>query len=79
MDLREFYDENVKIEDVKGNIIECYVFDYDKGDEEDEDSEYFNVPYIWVENVKVIKGKEYYNGCTAIFYEEDIKSIEIIK
>ena len=79
MDLKQYYDEWVKIEDVRGNIIKCYVFDYDSGDEEEEDSPYYNVPNITVENVDVIKGNDYCRSSLIMFYEEDIKSIEIIK
>ena len=78
MDLGKFYDKNVKIEDINDNIIIGYVFDYDEGDEEDEDSEYFNVPYLLIEDIVVIKGKDYYDGCKSLFDENNIKKIEII-
>lgn len=79
MDLKQYYDEWVRIEDVRGNIIKCYVFDYDSGDEEEEDSPYYNVPNITVENVEVIKGTDYWKSSKILYYADDIISIEIIK
>lgn len=79
MNLYDYYDKWVKIEDVGGNIIKGHVFNYEDGDEEDEDSEYYLMPSIDVNHVEVIKGNDYNKDSIIMFYEKDIKSIEIIK
>jgi len=79
MNLYDYYDKWVKIEDVGGNIIKGRVFNYEDGDEEDEDSEYYLMPSIDVNHVEVIKGNDYNKDSIIMFYEKDIKSIEIIK
>lgn len=74
--LYEFVGKEVKIKDIKGNIIKAYVFDYDDGTEEDEDSTLFNVPYLWLENIKIVDGSGYINK--AILSKNEIVSIEEI-
>ena len=74
--LYEFVGKEVKIKDIKGNIIKAYVFDYDDGSEEDEDSTLFNVPYLWLENIKIVVGSGYISK--AILSKNEIVSIEEI-
>ena len=74
--LYEFVGKEVKIKDIKGNIIKAYVFDYDDGSEEDEDSTLFNVPYLWLENIKIVDGSGYISK--AILSKNEIVSIEEI-
>ena len=74
--LYEFVGKEVKIKDIKGNIIKAYVFDYDDGTEEDEDSTLFNVSYLWLENIKIVDGSGYINK--AILSKNEIVSIEEI-
>ena len=74
--LYEFVGKEVKIKDIKGNIIKAYAFDYDDGTEEDEDSTLFNVSYLWLENIKIVDGSGYINK--AILSKNEIVSIEEI-
>lgn len=74
--LYEFVGKEVKIKDIKGTIIKAYVFDYDDGSEEDEDSTLFNVPYLWLENIKIVVGSGYISK--AILSKNEIVSIEEI-
>ncbi len=79
INLLEFEDLNVRIQDINGNIIEGYVFDYDDGSEEDEDSEYYNEPYILIDKIKPIKGN-YFKPYDRVFLRRnEIVSIEEIK
>lgn len=71
-----YLDKNIRFEDISGNIIEAFVQDYDDGTEEDEDDFLYLNPYLWLENVKVIKNVNY-NG-DKIISQKEIKTIEII-
>ena len=71
-----YLDKNIRFEDISGNIIEAFVQDYDDGTEEEEDDFLYLNPYLWLENVKVIKNVNY-NG-DKIISQKEIKTIEII-
>ncbi len=79
MELNKYLGKNIKIEDIYGNTIEAKAQDYDDGTEEDEDSPYYNIPYLWLKDIKVIKYVDYWDEPYDIISLKEIVSIEEIK
>lgn len=77
MNLIDYLYEYIIFEDIHGNVIKAYAMDYDDGSEMDEESRFYNNPFLILENKKVIKNVNYDDY--DLLPITDIKTIKIVE